>query len=179
MVQTAVARRYAKALFDLQDPSGIDPTAAALRLLAEAFATSREFRALLLSPVFTKEEKAAVVNQVAAKAGCPPITSRFLAHVVRKNRIVFIREISDAFGKLADQASNRKAVQVVAARPLSNAQRAAIQKRLEQVTRGQVDLAVQVDPGVISGLEIRFGSRVYDGTVRGQLERLRRVLTRT
>src|SRR2546430_8109440 len=48
--QTAVARRYAKALFDLQEPSGIGPTAEALRLLAEAFATSREFRALLLSP---------------------------------------------------------------------------------------------------------------------------------
>ncbi len=146
MVQTAIAWRYAKALFDLQDLSGIGPTAAALRLLAEAFATSREFRALLLSPVFTKEEKAAVVNQVAAKAGCPPITSRFLAHVVHKNRIAQIREISDAFGKLADQASNRKAVHVVAARPLSDKQRAAIRARLEQVTRGQVDLAVRSIP---------------------------------
>ena len=179
MVHTAVARRYAKALFDLQDPSGIGPTTAALHLLAEAFASSREFRALLLSPVFTKQEKAAVVNQVAAKAGCPPITSRFLAHLVRKNRIVFIREISDAFSQLADQASNRKAVQVMAARPLSDKERAAIRTRLEQVTRGPVDLAVQVDPGLISGLEIRFGSWVYDGTVRGQLERLRAILTRT
>lgn len=178
MVQTTVARRYAKALFDLQDASGIDPTAATLRLLAEAFASSREFRALLLSPVFTKDEKAAVVNQVAAKAGCPPITSRFLAHLVRKDRIIFIREISDAFCKLADQASNRKAVQVVTARPLSDKQQAAIQTRLEQVTRGKVDLAFEVDPDVISGLEIRFGSRVYDGTVRGQLKRLRALLTR-
>jgi F-type H+-transporting ATPase subunit delta len=179
VVHTAVARRYAKALIDLQDASGIDPTAAALRLLAEAFASSREFRALLLSPVFTKEEKAAVVDQVAAMAKCPPITSRFLAHLVRKNRIVFIREISDAFVQLADQASNRKAVQVVAARPLSDKQQAAVRTRLEQVTRGKVDLAVQTDPGMISGLEIRFGSRVYDGTVRGQLERLRAILTRT
>ena len=179
MAQTAVARRYAKALFDLQDPSGIGPTTAAFRLLAEAFASSREFRALLVSPVFTKEEKAAVVNQVASKAGCPPITSRFLTHLVRKNRIVFIREISDAFSQLADQASNRKAVQVVAAQPLSDKEQAAIRTRLEQVTRGQVDLAVRVDPAVISGLEIRFGSRVYDGTVRGYLERLRAILTRT
>ena len=179
MVQTAVAQRYAKALFDLQDPSGIGPSEAALRLLAEAFVASHEFRGLLLSPVFTKEEKAAIVDQVAAKAGCPPITHRFLAHIVRKNRIVFIREISDAFSKLADQSSNRKAVQVVSARPLSDKLRAALQARLEQATRGKVDVAVQVDPGVISGLEIRFGSRVYDGTVRGQLKRLRGILTRT
>src|SRR3989454_9413828 len=99
-----------------------------------------------MSPVFTKEEKAAVVNQVAAKAGGPPITSRFLAHVARKNRIVFIREISDAFGKLPDQASNRKAVPVVAARPPSNAQRAASPKRPEQVTRRQRRSAVRGEP---------------------------------
>ena len=178
MVQTAIARRYAKALFELQDPPGIGPTAKALRLLAEAFTASREFRALLLSPVFTREQKAAVVAQLAAKAACPPITGRFLTYVVRKNRIAFIREISDAFSKLADQVSNRKVVQIMAARPLAEDQKAAIRSRLEQVTRSQVDLAVHVDPGVIGGLEIRIGSTVYDGTVRGQLSRLRSALTK-
>src|SRR5207247_9468580 len=131
-----VGRCKASDVMAWAEPAGRLPTAEVLRLLAEAFGTSRVFRARLLSPACSKEEKAAVVNQVAAKAGCPPITSRFLAHIVRKNRIAYIREISDAFGKLADQASNRKAVEVVAARPLSNAQRAAIRKRLEQATRG-------------------------------------------
>ena len=173
MIQTAIARRYAKALFELQDPPGIGPTAEALRLLAAAFTTSREFRDLLLSPVFTREQKGAVVTRLAAKAGCPPMTDRFLTHVVRKNRIALIREISEAFSKLADQVSNRKAVQVSAARPLTDEQKAAIRAKLEQVTRSQIDLAVHVDPGVIGGLEIRIGSTVYDGTVRGQLSRLR------
>lgn len=178
MVQTAIARRYAKALFDLQDPTGVGPTAATLRLLADSFATSRELRALLLSPVFSKEDKAAVVARLAATTGCPPITGRFLAHVIRKNRIAYIREICDAFGKLADRASNRKAVHVLAARPLTEEHQAAIRARLEQVTRSAVDLTVDVEPSVISGLEIRLGSRVYDGTVRGQLARLRSALAR-
>lgn len=178
MIQTAIARRYAKALFELQEPPDIGLTADTLRLLAEAFATSREFRALLLSPVFTREQKAAVVTQLAARAGCPSITGRFLTHVVRKNRIAQIREMSEEFGKFADQVSNRKVVEVSAARPLSDEQKAAIRAKLEQVTHSQIDLAVHVDPAVLGGLEIRIGSTVYDGTVRGQLARLRSALAK-
>jgi F-type H+-transporting ATPase subunit delta len=178
VIQTAIARRYAKALFELQEPADIGPTADTLRLLAGAFSTSREFRALLLSPVFTREQKAAVVTQLAAKAGCPAITGRFLAHVVRKNRIAQIREMSEEFGKFADQVSNRKVVKVSVARPMADEQQAAIRTKLEQVTRSQIDLAIHVDPAVIGGLEIRIGSTVYDGTVRGQLSRLRSALTK-
>ena len=178
MIQTAIARRYAKALFELQEPADVGPTADALRLLAEAFTVSREFRALLLSPVFTREQKAAVVAQVAAQAACPPITGLFLAHVVRKNRVAQIREISEAFSKLADQVSNRKVVQVAAAKPLTDEQQAAIRTKLEQVTRSRIDLAVHVDPAVLGGLEIRIGSTVYDGTIRGQLARLRAALAK-
>ncbi|TAL11779.1 MAG: ATP synthase F1 subunit delta [Nitrospirae bacterium] len=178
MIQTAIARRYAKALFELQEPADVGPTAKTLRVLAEAFAGSREFRNLLLSPVFTREQKAAVVAQLAAKTACPPITGRFLAHVVRKNRIAQLREISDAFGRLADQVSNRKVVEVAAARPLTDEQQAAIRTKLEQVTRSQIDLSIHVDPAVLGGLEIRIGSTVYDGTVRGQLARLRSALAK-
>jgi len=178
VIQTTVARRYAKALFGLQEPADIGRTAEALHLLADAFTASREFRALLLSPVFTREQKDAVVTRLAAKAPCPPITVRFLTHAVRKNRIAQIREISDAFSKLADQASNRKVVQVSAARPLAKAQQAALQTRLAQVTQSEIDLAVRVDPSVIGGLEIRIGSTVYDGTIRGQLSRLRTTLAK-
>ena len=178
MIQTAIARRYAKALFELQEPAEIGPTAETLRVLADACLASREFRNLLLSPVFTREQKAAVIAQLAAKTACPPITGRFLAHVVRKNRIAQLREISDAFSKLADQVSNRKVVEIAAARPLTDEQQAAIRTKLEQVTSSQIDLSIHVDPAVIGGLEIRIGSTVYDGTVRGQLSRLRSALAK-
>ncbi len=178
MIQTTVARRYAKALFGLQEAAEIGRTAEALRLLADAFTASREFRALLLSPVFTREQKEAVVTRLAVKAKCLPITVRFLSHVVRKNRIALIREINEAFGKLADQASNRKIVQVSAARPLAAAQKTELRAKLAKVTGSKIDLAVRVDPSVIGGLEIRIGSTVYDGTIRGQLSRLRATLAK-
>lgn len=178
MIQTAIARRYAKALFALQAPAEVGQTAGALRVLADAFTASCEFRNLLLSPVFTREQKAAVVARVTATTACPLITERFLAHVVRKNRSALLNEISDAFGALADQASNRKMVQVSAARPLTDEQQAAIRTTLEQVTRSRIDLVVHVDHEVIGGMALQIGSTVYDGTIRGRLAHLRSALAR-
>jgi len=176
VIQTAIGRRYAKALFELLTPADIGPAKAALRMLAEAFVTSNEFRNLLVSPIFAREQKASVIEKLAARAGCPTMGQRFLAHVVSKNRIAQIREISEALSDLADRSSNRTAVEVSSARPLSEEDCRAISMRLEQITKRSVDLTARVDPALIGGLEIRIHSTVYDGTVRGQLERMRAAL---
>lgn len=178
MIQTALARRYAKALFGLLKGPEIGPTAEALKALAQAFAESREFRTLLLSPRFSREQQAKVVNQMAARAGSPPITQRFLAYLVRKNRIAQIREISDEFAKLADQAAHRTSVSLATARSLTDAERDAIRARLEEVTNSTVDLEVRVDPSLLGGLQFRIHSTIYDGTIRGQLGRMRAALSR-
>jgi F-type H+-transporting ATPase subunit delta len=178
VIQTAVAHRYAKALFSLLKASEVRPAADSLRTLADTFGQSRDFRALLLSPLFSREQKAAVVRKMAATAGAPAMVDRFLNLVVSKNRIRHIREISDAFANLADQASNRKVVRLRSAQSLSEQTRAAIQAQLEQATRSAIDLTTEVDPGLLGGLEIRIGSTVYDGTIRGQLEQMRAVLAK-
>lgn len=178
MIQTAVARRYAKALFSLLQPSEVRSAADCLRMLAESYVASRDLRAVLQSPIFSREQKVSVIRKLAGTAGAPPVVEPFLLHVVHKNRIVFIREISEAFTKLADQASNRMVVTLASARPLSEENRTAIRTRLEEATRSTIDLTMHVDPHLLGGLQIRIGSTVYDGTIRGQLERMRTALAK-
>jgi F-type H+-transporting ATPase subunit delta len=178
VVQKVIARRYAKALFGLLKPSEIQAARDGLRLLAGAYAESREFRELLLSPIFSGDQKLAVLRRLAAKSGVPAMTERFLIHIVKKSRIGQLREISDAFAELADRVSNRTSVELRSARELSDETRASIHARLEQATRGAVDVTTVTDPSLLGGLRIRIGSTVYDGSLRGQLDRLRTVLTR-
>ncbi len=113
------------------------------------------------------------MRELGSVAVAPPTVERFLAHVVQKNRIALLVEISDAFARLADQASNRTAVKLSSARALSEENRTAIRGQLEQATKSAIDLTTAVDPRLIGGLEIRIGSTVYDGTIRGQIERMR------
>ena len=176
MVQTAIARRYAKALFTLLKPSEIPSAADSLTALAGAFAKSRELRMLLQNPIIGRDKKAAVIRELAAKAGAGPIVQRFIAQVVQKNRIALLVEIHEAFARLADQASNRRVVQLSSARPFSEDSRTAIRGQLEQATKSAIDLTTNVDPRLLGGLEIRIGSTVYDGTIRRRLEQMRLAL---
>jgi F-type H+-transporting ATPase subunit delta len=176
VIQTAIARRYAKALFNLLTPSDIQPAADCLATLAGTLAMSRELRGLLENPIINRDKKAAVMRELGSVAAAPPTVERFLAHAVGKNRIALLVEISEAFARLADQASNRTAVKLSSAKPLSEENRAAIRGRLEQATKSAIDLTTAVDPRLLGGLEIRIGSTVYDGTIRGQLERMRMAL---
>jgi F-type H+-transporting ATPase subunit delta len=176
VIQTAIARRYAKALFNLLTPSDIRPAADSLAVLAGTLSTSRELRGLLENPIISRDKKAAVMSELGPVAAAPPTIERFIAHVVRKNRISLLVEINDAFARLADQTSNRTAVKLSSARALSEENRTAIQERLEQVTKSAIDLTTAVDPRLLGGLEIRIGSTVYDGTIRGQFERMRLAL---
>ena len=178
MVQTAIARRYAKALFNLLSPSDIRSATESLSALGGALSVSRELRGLLNNPVIDLDKKAAVIRELGTQANAPPVVEQFLAHVVRKNRIVLLAEIAEAFARLADQASNRKVVHLSSARPLTDANRAEIQQKLQGATKGTIELTTNVDPRLLGGLEIRIGSTVYDGTIRGQIDKIRTALSK-
>ncbi|MEK7236959.1 MAG: F0F1 ATP synthase subunit delta, partial [Nitrospirota bacterium] len=102
MIKTAVARRYAQALFELVDASTIESTRAALTGLGQAIKDSVSLRHVVASPTFGAEDKIAVLAELGSRLGCPPIGKTFLAQLVKKNRVGFLPEIAEAFAKLAD-----------------------------------------------------------------------------
>jgi F-type H+-transporting ATPase subunit delta len=56
---------------------------------------------------------------------------------------------------------------------LDTAELAALTKRLEQMTGAKIELDTRVDPAILGGILVRIGDTLYDGSVRGRLERLR------
>ncbi|HUM39971.1 MAG TPA: F0F1 ATP synthase subunit delta, partial [Nitrospira sp.] len=90
MIKTAVARRYAKALFELLDTPSIESARAGLNGLGEAFTQSAALRHAIASPVFPEATKLAVLIELATQCGCPPVVKRFLDQLVKKNRVSFL-----------------------------------------------------------------------------------------
>ena len=66
---------------------------------------------------------------------------------------------------------------VTAAQPLSEDQTAALEATLARVTGKRVRCGYTVDSSLVGGVTVRIGSTMYDGSVRGQLDGLRRRLT--
>ncbi len=178
MIKTTVARRYAQALFELLDHSTIEATRGTLTDLGQSMKESAHLRHVVASPAFGVEEKIAVLTALGNRLGCPPAGQAFLGQLVKKNRVGFLPEIADAFGKLVDQLKRTQPVTVSSATVLPPAEQDRIRTRLRDTLKREVDVTFQTDASHLAGLQIRIGSKVVDSTVQGRLRDLQVLLTR-
>ena len=178
MIKTAVARRYAQALFELLDASTIEPTRAALTGLGQATKDSVALRHVVASPAFGAEVKIAVLAELGSRLGCPPVGRTFLAQLVKKNRVGFLPEIAEAFAKLADASKGTQQITVSSAAALSSAEQDRISTRLREMLKRQVDVTFHTDVRYLAGVQIHLGSTVVDSTVRGRLQAMQSLLTK-
>ena len=178
MIKTAVARRYAKALFELLDQSSIEATRGMLNGLSQAMKDSFSLRHVVASPAFGVDEKIAVLTELGGRLDCPSAGKAFIGQLVKKNRIGFLPDIADAFGKLVDQSKGTQQVTVSSAAALPKAEQDRIKTRLRETLKREVDVSFQTDANHLAGLRIHIGSTLVDSTVRGRLNAMQTLLTR-
>lgn len=178
MTKGAVARRYASALFELLAAADVEPVRKGLAALAEAASRSAPLRHVLASPAFSLDEKAGVLAELSDRLGCPEVMKRFLRQLAAKNRMGAIAGIAEAFAALADRTKGVEAVTVWSAVELTPAEQRRLADRLRELMRSQVLVTCQTDPHLISGLQVRVGSRVYDSSIRSRLETMRTLLAK-
>ena len=178
VIKTAVARRYAQALFELLDASTIESTRTALTGLGDAIKDSASLRHVVASPSFGAEEKIAVLAELGSRLGCPSVGKTFLAQLVKKNRIGFLPEIAEAFAKLADASKGTQQITVSSAAALPSAEQDRISARLREMLKRQVDVTFHTDARHLAGVQIQLGSTVVDSTVRGRLQAMQSLLTK-
>ena len=178
MIKTAVARRYAQALFELLEPSNIEAMRGTLNGLGQAMKESVSLRHVVASPAFGAEEKTGVLTDLSARLGCPVTGQAFLGQLVKKNRVGFLPDIAEAFARLVDQAKGTQQVTVSSASALSPPEEDRIRTRLREILKREVEVTFHVDGHHLAGLQITIGSTVVDNTIRGRLTTMRTTLTR-
>ena len=171
---SAVSTRYAKALVEVVTApgSGLDPQVALdqLRQVAAVIAESHDLRNALLSPAVSPSRKRGVI----AKLIQADIKIRnFLYVVIDHRRVHELPSIVEAFEVLLDEHLGFIRADVSSALPLNDAQRGALEVELTRMSGKKAKLKFQTDPALVAGVVARVGSKVYDGSVKGQLERFR------
>jgi F-type H+-transporting ATPase subunit delta len=178
VIKTAVARRYAQALFELLDQAHIEATRGTLDGLAGAVKDSAPLRHVVASPAFGVDEKISVLTELGERLGCPPTGKAFISQLVKKNRVKFLPDIAEAFSRLVDQSKGTQKVFVSSAIALSSAEQDRIKARLRDTLKRDVDVQFETDPRHLAGIQIHIGSTVVDSTVRGRLRALQSLLTK-
>ncbi|HYM38187.1 MAG TPA: ATP synthase F1 subunit delta [Nitrospiraceae bacterium] len=178
MIKSSVARRYAKALFELLDAKSIEAARTGLAWLGQAFSQSPSLKHVLASPAFGADEKLAVLTTLVDKQHSPPVMKNFLSQLVHKNRIGFLPDIADAFASLADQSKGTRQVAVTSAATLNHAEQERVRTRLRDLLKRDVEITFQTEPRLLGGLQIRIGSTLYDSSVRSRLNTMQTILTK-
>lgn len=178
MKKSSVARRYAKALFELLDPGSVGQTRTALAALGTALSESPQLQHVMASPAFSLDEKIGVLTALGQKANCTPVGLNFLNQLVKTNRALVLPEIAQAFGEFADQSKGTQHVEVLSAAPLDPAAQESLKAKLKTSLKREVDVALRVDPTLVAGIQIRIGSTVYDSSVRNRLDTMQSLLMR-
>jgi len=171
---SAVASRYARALVEVvtEPGSGIEADAATgqLRQVASMIAASSDLKGALLSPAVSPSRKRAVVAKLIH---VHPKIRNFIYVVIDHRRVHEIPSIVEAFEFLIDEHLGFVRADVSSASPLTAAQQASLQAQLTRMAGKQAKVNFKTDPALVAGVVARVGSTVYDGSVKGQLEKLR------
>jgi len=174
---SVVASRYARALVDvvMAPGSGAEPTQvlAGLRSADELIKGSDTLRTALSSPAVSPTRKHAVMKKLLEPMGLPEKVRNFVYVVIDHRRAGEFSSIVDGFEQLLDERMGLVAAEVRSAKELTDSQRQAIEAQVSRLAGKKAKLKFSTDPALIGGVVARVGSTVYDGSVRGQLDRLR------
>jgi F-type H+-transporting ATPase subunit delta len=175
---SAVASRYARAFADvvLAHIVELPPNAAILQLrsVEDLLAQSGDLRHALNSPAVRSSQKRALLSNFSNTLGVARLVRNFLFVLIDHRRIAILSQIREAFEAEIDQRLGFARAEVISAQPLDQPQTSLVEAGLAKMTGKQVRAQYRVDPSLIGGVVARVGSTVYDGSIRGQLENMRR-----
>jgi F-type H+-transporting ATPase subunit delta len=172
MIKGSVSQRYARALIELAEQA--DQTDKILSELMQFQKLAREVPRLLplLSEVTTiKSDRRRVLTEVLEQLEMSDLMSRYAKYLLDRERFAFFHDIVKAYQDLCDQLTELVRAKVISASSLEKSVTERIEKILCDKTGKKVAVEYKEDPSLIGGMMIQLGSRVYDGSVQGELAR--------
>lgn len=174
----AIANRYAKALVDVVIEQKIDPSTA-LQQVHDMVATvkgSGELRMVWESPAISSDRKRAVLDGIATEAGLLKPVRNFFAVLIDHGRIPMLEQIARQFETELNSQLGFVEAGISSSRQLSGDEQRALEAQVERLTGKKVRARYLIDPALLGGAVVRVGSTIYDGSIRGQLQKLKEQL---
>lgn len=175
MSDIRIASRYALSLLELAEQhQALDAVYADMQLMSSVCSSNKPFVLLLRNPVVKGDAKIAILDK--AFAGIHDISSRFIKLVVKKHREEYLPLISESFIELFRERKNIATAVVTTAVELSADALKEISKTLEAKTKKTINMETKVDASLIGGLVIRIGDNLYDASLSGKINKLKKEL---
>jgi F-type H+-transporting ATPase subunit delta len=179
MISGSLARRYAKAVFEIGvAQGGLDKLGADIRALANAMKESPELTAALTSPAIQRADRRKVIDALLQRLGVVSTTRNLLYVLLEGERLGTLPAIARELDRMIEARAGRVSAEVVSARPLEPAQLSELVAVLEKLSGKKVTVHKREDPELLGGVVAKVGDTIYDGSLRTELQNLRDELSK-
>ena len=175
----SVANTYARAFADvvLGAHLNADRSIAELRTIAQLLDESSDLRRVRENPAVLAEQKRQLLDVIAERDGISKQVKNLVAVLIDHRRVHFLEPIIVQLEKELDARLGFAEADITSARPLGDAEKREFEAQVGKLTGKKVRARYGQDESLLGGAVVRVGSTIYDGSVKGQLERLREAIS--
>ena len=168
-----LARPYARAAFSIARDAGALPAWSDALAFAARVAADPQVAALLGNPKLTQADAATLLAPDAAGE----VFGNFLGLLFENRRLPLLPEIAGLYDELRFEAERVVKAKVTSAVILPLVEMGKIEDALRRRFGRDVEIETAIDESLIGGAIIAAGDVVIDGSLKGQLGRLRSALS--
>jgi F-type H+-transporting ATPase subunit delta len=173
-VAMAIANRYARALADVVSRTGdYRKILGELEDFGAAYRESADLREVLKTPAVPLVEKTKVLEAILSRLETSTAASNFLRVLLAHYRLDLLEEVVQAYTKLVNERLGVVQVRISSATELPEIEQRALRERFEKLTQKKVEVRFRIERDLLGGILAQVESTVYDGSVRGHLQRIR------
>jgi F-type H+-transporting ATPase subunit delta len=171
----SVARVYSRAFADVVFDKHLD----AARVLRELHAmvalleANPDLRKVWENPAIAAEQKRGVLDAIVQRERFSREVRNFVAVLIDHRRMHFFAAMVEQLGQELDARMGFAEAQITSSRDLSEPEKRLLEAQVERLTGKKVRARYTRDAAILGGAVVRVGSTIYDGSVLGQLERIR------
>jgi F-type H+-transporting ATPase subunit delta len=175
----SVASTYARAFADVVLSAHLDANRAVggLHEIARLLAESADLRRVWENPAVPAEQKRNLLDAIVQREGIDRQVRNLVAVLIDHRRVQFLSRIVEQLEKELDARLGFAEAQITSARELGDTEKRALETQVEKTTGKKVRARYALDPSLLGGAVIRVGSTIYDGSVKGQLERIQEAIS--
>jgi len=174
---SGIAGRYGAAMFELaREVKALDAVATDLDRLRELVAANLDLARLVRSPAIGRDEQGRAMAAVMAHLGTSDLVQKLVGVLAVNRRLSALADVAGVFRAMLARERGETTAELISAAPLPAAQVQSIKTALTRAAGRDVTMLTRVQPELIGGVVVRMGSRMYDASLKGKLDRLRVVM---
>ncbi|MGB3246558.1 MAG: F0F1 ATP synthase subunit delta [Sulfitobacter sp.] len=176
-ISTGIAQRYASAVYEIaKESKKVKALETDLDGLQDALKVSDDFRALIHSPIYTRDQQTAAISAIATKMKLSPTMANTLKLMASKRRLFVLPQLVQTLRDTIAEDKGEIAAEVTSAKALTKAQADKLSASLKKSTGKTVTLNQSVDESLIGGLIVKVGSKMIDTSIRSKLNSLQNAM---